>query len=54
MIDWQTIYFITLSVVFVPMVIVLAVVEIIKWRKGHERKTKPAGSKKAHRRTGGL
>ena len=32
-IDWQTIYFISLMAVFVPMVIVLAIVEIIKWRR---------------------
>lgn len=33
MIDWQTIYFLSLTAVFVPMVIILAIAEIIKWRR---------------------
>ena len=33
MIDWQTIYFIALTVVFMPMVICLIAAKIIEWRK---------------------
>ena len=46
MIDWQTIYFIALTAVFVPMVITFVFVKIHEWRRERsERKTKPKGSK---------